>query len=194
VAGVTARWLPWAAMAGILVAVAAIQFAIGRVPICACGYVRLWHGDVWSSGNSQHLTDWYTLSHIVHGFLFYALLRWLRPAWSIAWRAAAAMLIEGAWEVVENTALIIDRYREVTASRDYYGDSIVNFFVDGVAMLVGFFIAARVPTLASVAIVLLLEGVAAWVIRDNLTLNVLMLVRPVEAVREWQMQGAPAGR
>ena len=190
----TARWLPWAAMAGILVAVAAIQFAIGRVPICTCGYVRLWHGDVWSSGNSQHLTDWYTLSHIVHGFLFYALLRWLRPAWSIAWRAAAAMLIEGAWEVVENTALIIDRYREVTASLDYYGDSIVNSFGDGVAMLVGFFIAARVPTLASVAIVLLLEGVAAWVIRDNLTLNVLMLVRPVEAVREWQMQGAPTGR
>ena len=190
----TARWLPWAAMAGILVAVAAIQFAIGRVPICACGYVRLWHGDVWSSGNSQHLTDWYTLSHIDHGFLFYALLRWLRPAWSIAWRAAAAMLIEGAWEVVENTALIIDRYREVTASLDYYGDSIVNSFGDGVAMLVGFFIAARVPTLASVAIVLLLEGVAAWVIRDNLTLNVLMLVRPVEAVREWQMQGAPTGR
>lgn len=190
----TARWLPWAAMAGILVAVAAIQFAIGRVPICACGYVRLWHGDVWSSGNSQHLTDWYTLSHIVHGFLFYALLRWLRPAWSTAWRAAAAMLIEGAWEVVENTALIIDRYREVTASLDYYGDSIVNSFGDGVAMLVGFFIAARLPTLASVAIVLLLEGVAAWVIRDNLTLNVLMLVRPVEAVREWQMQGAPTGR
>lgn len=190
----TARWLPWAAMAGVLVAVAAIQFAIGRVPICTCGYVRLWHGDVWSSGNSQHLTDWYTLSHIVHGFLFYALLRWLRPAWSVAWRAAAAMLIEGAWEVVENTALIIDRYREVTASLDYYGDSIVNSFGDGVAMLVGFFIAARVPTLASVAIVLLLEGVAAWVIRDNLTLNVLMLVRPVEAVREWQMQGAPTGR
>ena len=190
----TARWLPWAAMAGVLVAVAAFQFAIGRVPICTCGYVRLWHGDVWSSGNSQHLTDWYTLSHIVHGFLFYALLRWLRPAWSVAWRAAAAMLIEGAWEVVENTALIIDRYREVTASLDYYGDSIVNSFGDGVAMLVGFFIAARVPTLASVAIVLLLEGVAAWVIRDNLTLNVLMLVRPVEAVREWQMQGAPTGR
>lgn len=190
----TARSFPWATIAGILVAVATIQFAIGRVPICTCGYVRLWHGDVWSSGNSQHLTDWYTLSHIVHGFLFYALLRWLRPAWSIAWRAVAAMLIEGAWEVVENTALIIDRYREVTASLDYYGDSIVNSFGDGVAMLAGFFIAARVPTLASVAIVLLLEGVAAWVIRDNLALNVLMLIRPVEAVREWQMQGAPTGR
>ena len=190
----TARWLPWAAMAGILVAVAAIQFAIGRVPICACGYVRLWHGDVWSSGNSQHLTDWYTLSHMAHGFIFYAALRWLRPGWPVAWRAVAALLVEGAWEVVENTSLIIDRYRAVTASLDYYGDSIVNSFGDGVAMLAGFFLAARLPVLASVIIVIGMEGLAGWMIRDNLLLNVVMLVWPIEAVREWQMQGAPTTR
>ena len=189
----TARWLPWGAMAGILLGVAAIQFAIGRLPICTCGYVSFWHGDVWSSGNSQHLTDWYTLSHLAHGFVFYALLRWLRPGWSIAWRAVAALVIEGAWEVVENTSLIIDRYREVTASLDYYGDSIVNSFGDGVAMLAGFFLAARLPVAASVVIVIGMEGVAAWMIRDNLVLNVLMLVWPLEAVREWQMQGAPPG-
>ncbi|MEO3474940.1 DUF2585 domain-containing protein [Roseomonas sp. CAU 1739] len=190
----TARWMPWAAMAGILVAVAGIEFALGRVPICTCGYVSLWHGDVWSSGNSQHLTDWYTLSHLVHGFIFYAALRWLAPRWSVPWRAVAAMLLEGAWEVLENTSLIIDRYREVTASLDYYGDSIVNSISDGVAMLVGFFVASRLPTVASILVVLMLEGVAAWAIRDNLTLNVLMLVRPVDAVRAWQTQAAPSPR
>ncbi|MBR0648418.1 DUF2585 domain-containing protein [Roseomonas terrae] len=188
------RWWPWAAIAGILAAVAAIQYAMGRVPICTCGYVRLWHGDVWSSGNSQHLTDWYTLSHLAHGFIFYALLRWLRPGWSVAWRAVAAMLIEGGWEVVENTPLIIDRYREVTASLDYYGDSIVNSFGDGVAMLVGFFLAARLPVVLSVVIVIGMEALAGWMIRDNLALNVVMLVWPLDAVREWQMQGAPSTR
>lgn len=188
-----AAWLPWAAMGGILAGVAAIQFAIGRLWICACGYVSLWHGDVWSSGNSQHLTDWYTLSHLAHGFVFYALLRWLRPGWSVAWRAVAALVIEGAWEVVENTSLIIDRYREVTASLDYYGDSIVNSFGDGVAMLAGFFLAARLPVAASVVIVIGMEALAGWMIRDNLVLNVLMLIWPIDAVREWQMQGAPPG-
>ena len=185
------RWWPWAAMAGILATVAAIQFAIGRLPICACGYVKLWEGQVWSSGNSQHLTDWYTLSHMAHGFIFYAALRWLFPGWTIPWRAVAALLVEGAWEVVENTSLIIDRHREVTASLDYYGDSIVNSFGDGVAMLAGFFLAARLPVAASVLIVVGMEGLAGWMIRDNLALNVLMLLWPVEAVREWQMQGAP---
>ena len=189
----TARWVPWAAMAGILAIVAGTQFAMGRLPICACGEVKLWHGDVWSSGNSQHLTDWYTLSHLAHGFVFYALLRWLRPSWSVAWRAVAALAIEGAWEIAENTPLIIDRYRAVTASLDYYGDSIVNSFGDGVAMLAGFFLAARLPVVASVLVVLALEGVAAWMIRDNLALNVLMLLWPIEAVREWQIQGAPTG-
>ena len=185
------RWQPWAVMAGILAGVAAIQFAIGRLPICECGYVKFWHGDVWSSGNSQHLTDWYTLSHLAHGFIFYAVMWWLRPGWSVAWRAVAALLVEGAWEVVENTSLVIDRYREVTASLDYYGDSIVNSFGDGVAMLAGFFLAARLPVAASVVIVVAMEGLAAWMIRDNLMLNVLMLLWPVEAVREWQVQGAP---
>lgn len=179
-------------MAGILATVAAIQFAIGRLPICSCGYVKLWEGQVWSSGNSQHLTDWYTLSHVAHGFIFYALLRWLRPGWPVAWRAVAALLMEGVWEVVENTSLIIDRYREVTASFDYYGDSIINSFGDGVAMLVGFFLAARLPVVASVLIVIGMEGLAGWMIRDNLMLNALMLVWPVDAVRAWQMQGAPA--
>jgi len=186
-----ARWLPWAVMAAILAAVAAIQHAMGRVAICACGYVKLWEGDVWSAGNSQHLTDWYTLSHLAHGVLFYAALHWLRPGASLPWRAAAVLLLEGAWEVIENTPMVIDRFREVTASLDYHGDSLLNSFGDGLAMLAGFFLAARLPVAASAAIVIGLEGLAAWMIRDNLALNVLMLLWPLEAVREWQMQGAP---
>ena len=187
----SARWVPWAAMAAILAAVAAVQYAMGRLPICECGYVSIWHGDVWSSGNSQHLTDWYTLSHFAHGFIFYALLRWLRPVWSLAWRAVAALLLEGAWEVIENTPMVIDRYRETTISLDYYGDSIVNSFGDGVAMLAGFFLAARLPVALSVVLVIGLEGFMGWMVRDNLVLNMLMLLWPIEAVREWQMQGAP---
>ena len=187
----SARWVPWAAMAAILAAVAAVQYAMGRLPICECGYVSIWHGDVWSSGNSQHLTDWYTLSHFAHGFIFYALLRWLRPGWSLAWRAVGALLLEGAWEVIENTPMVIDRYRETTISLDYYGDSIVNSFGDGVAMLAGFFLAARLPVALSVVLVIGLEGFMGWMVRDNLVLNMLMLLWPIEAVREWQMQGAP---
>lgn len=189
----SARWTPWAAMGAILAAVAAIQFAMGRLAICACGYVAVWHGDVWSPGNSQHLTDWYTLSHIVHGFIFHAALRLVAPRWSLAWRAVAALLLEGAWEVMENTSFIIDRYREVTASLDYHGDSIVNSFGDGLAMLAGFFLAARLPVAASVAIVIGMEALAAWMIRDNLLMNVVMLVWPLDALRAWQMQGAPGG-
>ena len=188
------RWWPWAAIILILAAVAGAEYALGRVPICTCGYVSLWHGDVWSSGNSQHMMDWYTLSHLAHGFLFYAALRWLLPGVSVPWRAVVAMVLEGGWEVLENSPVIIDRYREVTSSLDYYGDSIINSFGDGVAMLVGFFLAARLPVLASVLIVIGMEGLAAWVIRDNLTLNIVMLVWPLEAVRAWQVQGMPSTR
>lgn len=105
--------------------------------------------------------------------------------------AVAALLPEGAWEVDENTSLVISRYREVTASLDHFGDSILKSFGDGVAMLAGFLLAARLPVVASVVTVIGMEGLAAWVIRDNLALNVLMLLWPVEAVREWQVQGAP---
>jgi hypothetical protein len=192
VARVSARWLPWAAMAAILAAVALIPAALGRIWICACGYVSPWHGDVWSSGNSQHQTNWSTLPHIAHGFIFYVALRWAATGWSVAWRAVAALLLGGAWEVVENTSVIIDRYRDVAASLDYQDDSIVNSFGDGVSMLLGFFLAAPLPVVASVLVVLGMEALAAWMIRDNLLMNVIMLVWPLEALREWRMQGAPA--
>jgi hypothetical protein len=180
------RARPFLLMAAVLAAVAAIQFAMGRTPICRCGTVELWHANAFDSGTSQHLADWYTPSHIVHGLLFYAALRWLAPRLAVPWRALFALLVEAAWEIAENTDAVIRHYRENTISLDYFGDSIVNSAADQLAMLAGFWLASRLPAWGSVGLVLALELAALLVIRDNLTLNVLMLVWPVAAIRDWQ--------
>jgi hypothetical protein len=183
----TSPWWLWP-LAGlaVLAATAAVQLWMGRIPICACGTVELWHGEVNSSGNSQHLTDWYTPSHIVHGFLFYALLSPLRGRVSLGGRAVLAMVIEAAWEIAENTDAVIRHYREATISLDYFGDSVINSQFDILAMLAGFFLAARLPVWVSVSLALAMELFVGWMIRDNLTLNVLMLLWPLDSVRAWQ--------
>jgi hypothetical protein len=175
-------------VAAIVAAAALALYLMGHPLICKCGYVKLWHFDVMSAENSQHWIDWYTPSHIIHGFLFYWLL-WLAARWvpmSCGLRLVLAVLIEASWEVVENTDFVINHYREMTISLDYYGDSVINSVMDIAFMILGFFLAAWWPVWLTVLVAIALELLVGAMIRDNLTLNVLMFVWPFDPVLEWQ--------
>ena len=180
------RISPVLVLVGIILLTAAWLLWVGREPICKCGYIKLWHGEVVSSENSQHLTDWYTPSHVIHGFVFFGLLWLVARRLSFGWRLVIATLVECAWEIVENSDTIIERYRSVTISLDYYGDSVLNSVADVGAMVLGFWLASRLPVWVTVALILLSEAVTILLIRDGLALNVLMLIYPLDWVAGWQ--------
>lgn len=176
----------WVIAFAIALAAAAILLWMGRPLICTCGEIRLWAGEVHGPHNSQHVADWYTPSHIIHGFIFY-FLGWLflrrNPPGD---RLIAGIVIEAAWEVLENSQWVIDRYREATMALGYNGDSVLNSLADMGWMILGFALARRLPVRATISIALAFELLTLLIIRDNLTLNVLMLLAPVEAIAEWQ--------
>ena len=164
---------------------------MGRTIICTCGYIKVWEGDIWSAGNSQHLSDWYTFSHIIHGFIFYYLFtRFARklPPWA---QLLGALLIEAGWEILENSPIIINRYRAATSSVDYYGDSIVNSLSDILSMVGGYALAKRLPTWVIITSGILMEIATTYLIRDGLILNIIMLIHPIESIKNWQMALSP---
>ena len=176
----------WLAPLLLVLAAAAILLAMGRPPICTCGTVKLWVSSSTSPETSQMLADWYSASHIIHGFLFFAFLWLVARRSPLSWRLCIAILIEASWEIAENSPWIIDRYRSATAAVGYSGDSVLNSMSDIAMMIAGFLLARRLPLWASIATIVMLELVPLFVIRDNLTLNVWMLIHPSDAIRHWQ--------
>ena len=184
---------PWIAFAvvAILAATATAELSMGRLPLGPDARFGWWEGNIWSSGQSQRFADPYSFSHVAHGLLFYALLWRAARRTPERYRFLAAVLLEAGWEVLENSPLIINRYRAVTIALGYVGDSVLNSLSDVLMMSLGFLLAARSRASVSVALVVVLElGMLLWV-RDNLTLNVIMLVHPIEAIKTWQMGGQP---
>jgi hypothetical protein len=177
-----------AAVTMILLA-AAVLLAMGRHPICTCGTVELWVGGRDSPKTSQMLADWYSASHLVHGLLFYGVLWLVARRAPVEWRFLAALLVEASWEIVENTPMVINRYRHATAALGYSGDSVLNSISDVTMMCIGFLLARKLPVWATIVLLIVLELVPLAVIRDNLTLNVWMLLAPNAAIAAWQSRG-----
>jgi hypothetical protein len=186
--GLHLRWLHFGLLALVLAVAAAVLAAMGRPWWCEAGDASPWSGDVWSRHNSQHLVDPYTITHVMHGFAAYAGL-WLlvRQVVGAPGRAAIAVGIETAWEILENTDAMIERYRATTISLDYYGDSVTNSVGDVIAFVAGYLGATVLPVWLAVGSFLAVDALLVLWIRDSLLLNVLMLVHPIEAVKSWQM-------
>ena len=177
----------FAMIAGIVLVTALLLAALGHSLVCSCGTLRLWDGQITTAENSQHLTDWYSFSHLLYGLILYAFLRLVAPHWTLNKRLVVAAMIAAGWELGENTPFLIERYRDVTVSVNYHGDSIVNAVTDIVAALAGFGLAAVRPVWGSIALFLGTEALTAWAARDGLVLSVVMVTAPLEALRDWQL-------
>lgn len=181
-------YLPWLA---ILVTCALAAYLLdqqGRLWICACGRVLVWAGDIWSADNSQHLFDPYSFTHILHGFVFFWVAAWLLPRLDFSWQLWVALLVEAAWEVAENSEVIIQRYREATLALGYNGDTILNSLSDIALCGVGVVLARYLGLRRTLALFVLTEVILIFWIRDSFLLNVLMLLYPIDAIRIWQTQ------
>lgn len=176
------------AIGAVMLVQALVLHAMGHPPICTCGHVSLWYGDPAGSQSSQQLTDWYSWTHLLHGFLFYALLHWLFPRAPFALRLALAAGLEAGWEILENSPPIMARYRLQALARGYYGDSILNSLSDTVMALTGMTLAWRLPVRASIGFFVAVELWLALAIRDNLALNIVQLAWPSQALSDWQMR------
>jgi hypothetical protein len=175
------------AILAILLFVAFIELSFGRNPICECGYIKLWTSLSGRFEDSQHLTDWYTFSHIIHGFIFYYLSKLIFKKLTPFQRFLLALVVEASWEIFENSNFMINRYQDSTISQQYFGDSIINSISDILAMTFGFFLATKLPTKIIIILIILMEFTVGYFIRDNLTLNIIMLVYPSEAIKNWQL-------
>jgi hypothetical protein len=175
--------------AGLIVLQALVLLAMGQPPICECGYAKLWHGIVSNPENSQHLTDWYTPSHIIHGFGFYFILWWItrNSSTPIGLKLVLAVAFEVSWELLENTPLIIDRYRQSGLAQGYAGDSVINSVFDTLSMVLGFALARVLPVWTIIALAAAMEAVTGYMIRDNLLLNIVQLIYPTAFISNWQL-------
>lgn len=182
----TALTKPLAVIAALFATQASVLYFFGQPIICACGYITLYVYEIWSSQMSQQLFDWYTFSHIIHGFIFYMVLRWIFPTKSVWWRLAIAVGIEGAWEIAENTPWVIEAYRQQALAKGYVGDSIINSLMDNVSMMAGFMLAYKLPWKWTLAIAIAFELGVAYFIHDNLTLNILGFIHHFDFIDRWQ--------
>lgn len=173
--------------AGLVVILIGILALMGRPFFCPCGTLKLWQGDVFSPQVSQHLTDWYTFTHVIHGILLYGGLWWLLPDKSHGHRFIMALAIEGSWEIFENTEFVIDYYRQNTMAVEFYGDTIINSVSDLGAMAVGYWITFNLPLWGSVGMLVVIEVLLTLIIRDSFFLNVLMFLYPFEFIKSWQL-------
>ncbi len=174
------------AIGALLLVQGAVLYYFGQPMLCTCGYVKFWEGVVQSLGNSQHLTDWYTFSHIIHGFIFYLVFWALFPRLPVSTRLMLALGLEVAWEITENTPWIINLYRQQALASGYSGDSIINSLSDTLMMALGYVLAWRMPVWSVISAALLMELVVGYFIHDNLTLNVLNLIHQFDFIRAWQ--------
>jgi hypothetical protein len=161
-------------------------WAWGQPLICTCGEVRLWVGSIWSSGNSQHVADWYSLSHAVHGMLIVLIGRVSGGRLPYPLLLAVAIVTGVAWELVEHTDWVLDRFRGATVYQGYLGDSVLNAVMDYAWMLTGFFVATATPTVWIAGLIVLLEVTSAIFGRDCLTFTTLQVAYPVQAIETYQ--------